>query len=228
MEHQELEEKVIEKPSLIGMIMNPREQFERIRENPKIIVALLVVTFLTIVGLLMMVSAMDFIENDPALAGMSEEELLIVSIIGQITFVVIGIFTPVVMISITAIIIFILAKIVRSDVSFKQLFSLGTYAYFISVLGFLLNGLVMMILKTGDPETLFTSLNSVVNAQGVLGALLSNFEVFNIWYLVVLAIGLQVVAKFSKGLSWSIVIAFFIIGAVFSMAGAAAGSVLGV
>lgn len=223
----EQQETRVEKPSLFGMIMNPREQFERIRENPKIIVALLIVTFLTIVGLLMMESGMD-LSDDPSLAGMSEEELLLVSIAGQIMFIIMGLFTPIVIILITTLVLFGLAKIVQSQVTFKQLFSMNTYAYLISVLGLVINGFVMMLVKPSNPDTYFTSLDSIINAEGVLRGLLSNFEVFNIWYLVVIAIGLQVVAKFSKKLSWSVVIAFFILSAVLSMVGAAAGSVLGV
>lgn len=223
----EQQETRVEKPSLFGMIMNPREQFERIRENPKIIVALLIVTFLTIVGLLMMESGMD-LSDDPSLAGMSEEELLLVSIAGQIMFIIMGLFTPIVIILITTLVLFGLAKIVQSQVTFKQLFSMNTYAYLISVLGLVINGFVMMLVKPSNPDTYFTSLDSIINAEGVLRGLLSNFEVFNIWYLVVIAIGLQVVAKFSKKLSWSVVIAFFILSAVLSMVGAAAGSAFGV
>ena len=62
MENREMENSVVEKPSLIGMIMNPTVQFERIRENPKILVAILIVTFLTVIGMLMMSSGMDIID----------------------------------------------------------------------------------------------------------------------------------------------------------------------
>ena len=78
----------------------------------------------------------------------------------------------------------------------------------ISALGILLNGLIFMILQVGDPEVYITSLNSIVHAEGVLGAFLGIVEVFSIWSLIITGIGLQVVAKFSKGLSWSIVVAF--------------------
>lgn len=228
MENREMENSVVEKPSLIGMIMNPTVQFERIRENPKILVAILIVTFLTVIGMLMMSSGMELPTDDPELAGMSEEELMVIAMISQVSFVIVGLFTPIFTIFISTVVLLIIAKIVRSEVSFKQLFSMNTYIYMISALGILLNGLIFMILQVGDPEVYITSLNSIVHAEGVLGEFLGIVEVFSIWSLIITGIGLQVVAKFSKGLSWSIVVAFFIVGAVFAMVSAALGSAFGV
>src|SRR5690625_3459566 len=92
--HVEGTEKKVEKPSLFGIIMNPREQFERIRENPKVLVSLIIVTLLTIVAMLLMVNNMNIFGNDPELAGLGEDEMMIVTLISQITFVIVGLFTP--------------------------------------------------------------------------------------------------------------------------------------
>ena len=122
MENREMENSVVEKPSLIGMIMNPTVQFERIRENPKILVAILIVTFLTVIGMLMMSSGMELPTDDPELAGMGEEELMVIAMISQVSFVIVGLFTPIFTIFISTVVLLIIAKIVRSEVSFKQLF----------------------------------------------------------------------------------------------------------
>lgn len=222
----ETEEKVVEKPSIFGMIMNPTDQFNRIRENPKIIVPLLIVTVLTAIGMALMFQSMDF-ANEPELAGMSEEELMVVTLISQISFVVVGIFTPVFMVLLSTVIFIIIAKIVRSEVSFKQLFSMNTYIFLISALSMIVNGLAFLLVNGGDPEILLTSLNSIIGATGVLGAFLSSIEVFSIWGLIITAIGLQVVAKFSKGLSWGVVIVLYIITTMFSMMAAGLSSLVG-
>src|SRR5690625_1226488 len=91
----ETEEIVVEKPSLFGMIMNPTEQFHRIRENPKIIVPLILVTILTAIGMLLMMQTMDFTETPELTMGVSEEELMFLTLVGQITFIIVGILTPV-------------------------------------------------------------------------------------------------------------------------------------
>ncbi|MEI3607273.1 Yip1 family protein [Pseudogracilibacillus sp. SE30717A] len=224
--NSEVEETIAEKPSLFGMIMNPKEQFERIRENPKVIVALIIVTLITTVGMLMMANGIDFV-NDPSLAGMPEEELMIVAMMSQIGFVIIGVVTPVFGILISAFIHWIISKIVHSEVSFKQLFSMNTYIFMISAISFILNGIVFMLIG-GEAEILFTSLNSIIGAKGILGAFLGSIEIFSIWALIITAIGLQVVAKFSKGLSWAVVIAFYIVGLVFQMISAGLNTMLGV
>lgn len=222
----EIEQPKLEKPSLFGMIMNPREQFEKIRENPKIIVALIIVTLLTIVGMLLMMNGIDFMD-DPALAGMSEEEMMMVTMFSQIGFVIVGVFTPVIGILIGSFVHFIIAKIVRSEATFKQLFSMNTYIFIISAISMIVNGIVFMMIG-GDPEKLFTSLNSIIGAEGILGAVLNSIEVFTIWGLIITAMGLQVVARFSKGLSWAVVIVFFIVGLIFQMISAGFNTMMGV
>lgn len=222
----EVEETRVEKPSLFGMIMNPREQFERIKQNPKIIVALIIVTLLTTVGMVMMANGIDFM-NDPTLAGMPEEELMMVAMISQIGFVIVGVFTPVFGILIAAFIHWIIGKIVHSEASFKQMFSMNTYIFVISAISFILNGIVFMLIG-GEAEILFTSLNSIIGAKGILGAFLGSIEIFSIWAYIITALGLQVVAKFSKGLSWAVVIVFYIVGLIFQMISAGLNTMLGV
>jgi len=222
----EEEKSQIVKPSLFGMVMNPTEQFQRLRENPKILVAIIVVTILTIIGTFMMLSGIDFLDQ-PELAEFSEEEKMMVAMIGQISFVVVGAFVPIFSILISTIVFIIIAKIVKTDVTFKQLFSMNTYIFIIGTIGILLNGIVFMLLG-GEEGTMFTSLNSVVGAESFLGVFLESLEVFSIWSLIITAIGLQIVAKFSKGLSWAVVIGFYIVGLTFQMISVGLSTMLGV
>lgn len=207
----------VEKPSLFGMILDPRTQFERIRMNPKVLVPFIIITVLTTIGMLLMMSQMDIIGDDPYLNSMGEEELMYMTIFTQIVSVITGIVTPAISILISTIVYFIIAKIVKSEVSFKQLFSMATFIYIISVLSLLLNSIAFFAVSNPDPNLYFTSLNSIVGAEGALGALLVSIEIFTIWGMILSAIGLQIVAKFSKGLSWGIVIAIYIIMTSFSM-----------
>lgn len=222
----EIEQPKLEKPSLFGMIMNPREQFERIRENPKIIVALIIVTVLTIVGMLLMMNGIDFMD-DPSLAGMSEEEMMMVAMVSQIGFVIVGVFTPIFTLLISAVVQIIIAKIVRSEVTFKQLFSMNTYIFIITAISILVNGIVFMAIG-GTAEIYFTSLNSIIGAEGILGAVFNSIEVFSIWTLIITALGLQIVARFSKGLSWTIVIVFYVVSLIFQMISAGLNTMMGV
>lgn len=217
----------LKKPSLIGMVMNPREQFERIRKNPKIIVALIVITVLSIISVLFTLQSMsEVLEQE--MVGISEEELMIFTIATQITAIVMATFTPAVSILITSGIYMLIAKIAQSDVTFKQMFSLFLYTSFITSLGSLINGFFSMFIAGTSPEVPLTSLNSIVGAEGVLGVTLSSIEVFTIWGIVLMAIGLQVVAKFSKGLAWGTVIAFFIISLLLGIGATVLSQTVGV
>lgn len=198
-------------PELLGMIMNPREQFERIRENPKIVVALIVVTLLALIAALFSFKGMEQI-LEAKLGAVSEEEMMILTIVTQISAVVTALFTPIVTVLISSAIYMLIAKIAQKDVTFKQLFSMFFYIAFINIgLNGFVNGFFSMFVKNANPEVALTSLNSIIGAEGVMGELLSSIEVFSIWGIVLTAMGLQIVAQFSKGLAWGTVIAFYII-----------------
>ncbi|MBO1002829.1 Yip1 family protein [Pseudogracilibacillus auburnensis] len=222
----EMEQTVKEKPSIFGMIMSPGEQFNRIRENPKIFVALLIVTALSIIGSILMVTGFDP-TTDPNLAGMSEDELMFVTMGAQIVLILTGLLSPVITVLVLSVIHIIVAKMTQSTVSFKQLFSMNSYIYMISALSFLLNGLVTLFVG-GNNEIYFTSLNSIIGAEGAFGAFLNYIEIFTIWKIIITALGLQIVARFSKTLSWSIVIAIFVIMVIFSMVTSGLSSMVGV
>src|SRR5699024_1874769 len=88
------EEPVIEKPSIFGMIMNPVMQFKRIKSNPKILVAMIIVTLFTALGMFMMRERI----NDTRMSGMDDMddiELLSLTTIANATVVIMGVFTPV-------------------------------------------------------------------------------------------------------------------------------------
>src|SRR5699024_178294 len=210
------EEPVIEKPSIFGMIMNPVMQFKRIKSNPKILVAMIIVTLFTALGMFMMTQGIDYTQQ-PGMDVMDENELMIMTTIANATVVIIGVFTPVFSVLVSSSIYFAVAKIAHRDVTFKQLFSMNTYIFVISTISMLVGG-------ASDTDTLFTSVNSIVGAEGALGGLLNNIEVFTIWDIIITALGLQVIAKFSKGLSWGIVLGIFVIMTGFTMLTSGAAS----
>ena len=221
-----MSEEVGKKPSIWGMIWSPTEQFERIKERPRIWGALGIVTLLFVIGMYLSTLGVG-LEGIPELEGIPAEELAAMSMFGTISMLVVGLFTPIVGILISTVIYLLIAKIARSEVSFKQLFSMNTYIMILSALSLLINGIGIALLG-GTAETLYTSLGSIIQAEGALGGLLNGLEVFGIWSVILSAIGLQKVADFSKGLAWTISIVFFAIGLIFSMIGAALSGLVGV
>lgn len=200
------------KPSMLGMIWSPGEQFDRIRQNPKIWVPLILVSILYAAGMFLMAVSMD--ASYLGLEGMSEAEAEMVMMFSRVGVAITGIFTPVVVALISGGIYMIFIKIAGSDATFKQIFSMNIYILVIGGIGLLVN-MALRAAIGGNPEIFITSLAGLMNSEkpGVLGSI----ELFSIWQSVVTAIGLHRVGGLSIGWAWGIAIAFFIIGIVFTL-----------
>ena len=210
------------KPSILGILWNPTEQFERIKERPRIWGALGIVIVLFVIG--MYLTSLGPI---PGLEGIPEEELATFKLIGTISMIVMGVLTPIIGALIGTLIYFLIAKIARSEVSFKQLFSMNIYIMIISALSIVINGIGIALLG-GTADTMYTSLGSIISVEGAMGGLFNSLELFTIWGVILTALGLVKVANFSKGLAWTIAIVFFAIGVIFSMIAAGFSGMVGV
>jgi len=215
------EETNLRKPSLFGIIWSPSEQFERIKDKPKIWAPLGIVTLLFILGMWLTSLGLDL-----SLEGIPEEDLEIAQAVGTVTLMIAGIISPIIGAFISTLIYLLISKIPGSNVTFKQLFSMNTHLMMISALSILVNG-IGIALFGGNAEILFTSLGSIVEVDGAMSGLFNSIEVFQIWGVILTAIGLNKVADFSKGLAWTVSIAFFVISVITAMVGAAGSGMVG-
>lgn len=214
MEKQVLDKNL--KPSLFGMFWSPREQFEKIRQNPRIWIPLMMVTILYIVAYTVL--AMSLKAEDLMLPGMTLAEAEMVVAISKATTVVSGFFVPVFTILISSVIYLIIVKIAKKDTTFKQLFSMNTHIMIIGAVGILLNYLIIVMIGGSSAEAVLTSLAGLFNSKSTV---LEMFELFSIWQFILTAIGLYKVGQLSKTASVIIVIIFFL----FSLSMAILGSV---
>ncbi|WP_251552425.1 Yip1 family protein [Neobacillus muris] len=203
-----------ETPSLIGMFTSPSEQFNRIKANPKIWLPLLVVSILYAIGLFFMVSAMDV--STLIDQGVPEDQADVILGITKVTVAITGIITPIIGALFSSVIHLVIAKAARSNVSFKQLYSMNIFIMVIGAAGLLLN-MVIRFAIGGNPETYVTSLAGLVNMEKPGG--LASIEVFGIWSTILTAFGLHKTAEFSKGLSWTVAIIFFLLSVAFGFLG---------
>src|SRR5699024_8941333 len=142
----------LEKPSLFGMFLEPKKQFERLKDNPIILVPFIIIAVLTTIGMFVMMSQIDFIAQDPELANMREHELMFVTIFTQFIFVITCILAAAASILVSSFVYFSVAKIVQSEVTSKQLFSINRFIYIISVLRLFMKALSFFSVATPDPE----------------------------------------------------------------------------
>ncbi|MBY0096862.1 YIP1 family protein [Mesobacillus maritimus] len=215
------EETIARKPSIFGIIWSPTEQFERIKERPKIWAPLGIVTLLFIVGMYLTSLGLEI-----ELEGIPEADLALAKAAGTFTLILVGIISPIFGAFISTLIYLLISKIPGSGVTFKKLFSMNTHLMMISALSVLVNG-VGIALFGGNAEIQFTSLGSLIEVEGALAGLFNSIEVFQIWGVILTAIGLHKVADFSKGLAWTVSIAFYVISVITAMVGAAASGMVG-
>jgi hypothetical protein len=203
-----------ENPSLLGMFSSPGVQFERIKQNPKIWVPLIIVSILYVIGTIFMALSVD----ESILAGQNipVDNVELALMITKVTVAITGIISPIFGVLIISALQLAIAKIANSSVSFKQLFSMNTFIMIIGATGLILNMAIRYAIG-GNFTIYITSLAGVLNQEkaGFLGSI----EVFGLWGVVLTAIGLHKTAQFSKGLAWTIAIAFFLIGIGFGLIG---------
>ncbi|WP_240377052.1 Yip1 family protein [Bacillus piscicola] len=206
-----MSDKTIEpKPSVLGMIGSPTEQFERIKKRPAIWIAMILVMVVSAISTWLIAMGVE----TPEIEGIPADEAAAFNAFGQAMALIGGLIGPLFSVLIASAIYMLIAKIAQSQVSFKQLFSMHTYIAVIGALGSLLNGIIIAVVG-GAPGIMYTSLGSLIGTEG--SAMLSGIEVFSIWQVILTAIGLQVVARFSKVLAWAIPLAFFVLGLLFSI-----------
>ncbi len=212
---EEIVEVKEEKPSLLGIITNPTEQFERIRKRPVFWGALIIVVLITMIGLWLTSLGVEL----PEFEGLSEEELAVGKVVGGISVALLGIVTTVISILFSTVLYLLIAKVNRSQVTFKQLFSMHTYIMLITSLSIAVNGIVIALLDNSYAENsaLFTSLGAFIKIDGPMGVLLNHIEIFGIWTLFLTVIGLQKVANFTKSQAWIVALIFFFVGMIFAM-----------
>jgi hypothetical protein len=105
-----------QKPSLLGMFTSPGEQFERIKQSPKIWVPLLIVSILYTIGMTLMALSMDastLIEQ-----GVPEDQVDLALGFTKVTVAITGILTPIIGVLISSTIHLIITKIASSPVTF--------------------------------------------------------------------------------------------------------------
>ncbi|OIJ18057.1 hypothetical protein BKP45_10670 [Anaerobacillus alkalidiazotrophicus] len=208
--HEKSKEIIVKlgKPSVFGMFLNPSEQFQKLKANPLVFVPLLLVTLLYTIAMAIIAFGTD---SSWLLAEIGPEDIEIfaeMEMFMRIMMLVTGVFIPVMGALIFAVVIIIVAKISKSEVTFRQLFSLAVFVSVIGGVGVLFNAIMTTLLGT-NPDIPFTSLASLFGEENV-SPLFISIEVFSIWQLIVAVVGLRKVANFGAALAWIVMILFTI------------------
>jgi len=181
---------------LARVFVAPGELFERLRERPVWLDALLLLVVLSLLATLLvprelMIEAMQAglgPEADPeageAIAEFAESGLFTVFRVGTAVL-----FPPLVTLAIAALLGFVYNLVLGGTASFRQLYSVTVHGYLVAQVGALV--MVPVLVATGDPNSRL-ALHLLVpglDPEGYPHRLLSGLDVFGLWTAVVLGIG---------------------------------------
>jgi hypothetical protein len=196
------------KPSIFGVITSPSQQFERMKEEAPMGMPLIIMMLLMAVtgALVSFISLNNPLLTNPELmptdfkipvgltVGVGAGGALVG---GTIMFFIVAAFYKVCMI------------IMGNDTTYKKVLVIVIYANIISTIGLLANALIALVL--GGYEATYTSLAPLFTDNQVLHTIASNFDIFKIWYYIVLGLGLHIVAGLSKNKAITLVLIIFIV-----------------
>ncbi|HDX9627861.1 TPA: YIP1 family protein [Bacillus cereus] len=197
------------KPSLLGMITSPGEQFERMKNSNAVWGAFWILSLLSGItgGLSTYVYSLT-----PESIKLNQE--LGVNVTPVMTFgagFVFGIIGMIIGFFISAAVYKVLMMLMSNDTSYKKLLTITVYSSIISLLGLLINTVLALILG-GSGKEFYTGLGPIFTSSGgAVKGIANSIEVFTIWGFVITWLGLQITAGLSKKKATILMVVFFIL-----------------
>jgi len=226
---------------IAGVLFAPAETFEDIARKPNILGPLLIIVLLGYVSTFFIVQRMDWNavmeaqmdamkKQNP---NMSQQDFDRVAKVSSAMGKVIGWISPlmgVVWYVILAGVLLLAFRMTGGEGNFQQALSTTLYAW----MPLLINGIILtiVIIARGsvDPTQMATVLKSNpaflvdMKEHAVLFSLLSTFDIFTIWTIILLIIGFAAVSKSSKAKSAAIVISLWVVFILIKIGFAAIGA----
>ncbi|RAS95517.1 hypothetical protein A6E21_09810 [Bacillus cereus] len=204
-----------EKPSLFGMITSPGLQFERMKTTEKVWGMFFIVALLQgLVGGLnsyITYTSPEMIEMQKKLGGeFAKQGSLASDVISSTIWGIVGVMIATLVV---AAIYKVFMMFYGNDTSYKKIVMIIVYADIVIVIGGLINGIIALILGAGP--TAYTSLGPLFDQGSLAYGIGNTIELFYLWNLVLIWLGLQVTAGLSKVKAAIPIIVLFIIKAGF-------------
>jgi hypothetical protein len=221
--------------TITGIFFEPGRVFESLRDRPRFLVAGLIVVVMTAVISLTIFQRIDMgqylrdkMDRSTRSAQQTEQQKEMGVKVGKIIWQALAVFVPI-WIAAGAALYLVGVLAFGGKISYSR--ALGVWVYSSlppAVLGTIIAVIVLLLKSpdTIDPEhLLMTNPGALMGPESskVLTALLTQFDVLRFYGLFLAALGLRKVARLSSGSAWTIVIGFWLIGAVFAIVGAVFG-----
>ncbi|MCU5114369.1 YIP1 family protein [Bacillus wiedmannii] len=197
------------KPSILGMITSPGEQFERMKNSNAVWGAFWILSLLS--GITGGIGTYVY-SLTPESIKLNQE--LGVNVTPVMTFgagFVFGVLGMIIGFFISAAVYKVLMMLMSNDTSYKKLLTITVYSSIVSLLGVLINAVLALILG-GSGKEFYTGLGPIfASSGGAVKGIANSIEVFTIWGFVITWLGLQITAGLSKKKATILMVIFFIL-----------------
>ncbi len=214
---------------IIGVLMSPSRTFADIVRKPDWIVPALLLLAVSYVTVFVISSRVDFasvyreaLEAQHMPPEQQEQALRVATAIGK-SFLFLGPLLGIGGIVIAAALLFLGLRLVGGQLTFLQAFAVTMYGWMPHVIGGILAIVVALTRKTIGMEELQTLVHSNpaflthMKTNPMLFNFLSSIDIFSIWTMVLLIIGLSIAAKVSKVKTAAVVIALWLVFVLFKV-----------
>ncbi|MDF9554415.1 Yip1 family protein [Bacillus tropicus] len=200
---------VSKKPSLLGMITSPGEQFERMKTKSPVWVAFLLFVLIGTIttAAVFYLSVVNSPEVAKELNGQDGQMVKWFALGGGAILGAIG--TPIGLF-IAAGFYKVIMMLMGNDTPYMKILSIYLYANLVFYIGGLLN-VALSLTFDGNGTDAYTSLAPLFEKGTVLNGIASSIEIFNIWSLILTGLGLHIVAGLSKKQATILIVIFFIL-----------------
>ena len=218
---------------IIGVFFSPNETFASIARQPDWVAPLLIILFLSLAAGFVFAQRVDFgagIRDAMEQRGNVPPDQVDRAVrIGTAAAKIFSYCAPVVSLVILLIIagVLLLAfRVMGGEGNFNQAFSVTCYAWMPGVIKSLLITIIVAVRNvsaTELPTVLRSNLAFLVplKENPLMFALLSKFDIFSIWVIILLIIGFAFVSGFSKAKSATIIISLWVVATLLSLIGPA-------
>lgn len=226
---------------IAGVLFAPAKTFEEIARRPDVLVPLIVIILISYLSTIVFMPRMDWDAMTAAQAeamqkknpNMSDDDIeqmgKFTKAFGQV-MAWIGPVLYVIWFLIVAGVLLLAFRLMGGEGTFKQAFSATVYSWFPLTINAIVMTIVVLARGKFDPMQAATIVKSNpaflvdMQEQPVLFSLLSSFDIFTIWTIVLLIFGFAALSKFSRGKAAAIVLTLWIVLIVIKVGFAALGA----
>ncbi len=219
---------------IAGVFFDPGATFASIVRKPDFVVPIGLIAFFAVIGGVLAGLRIDTaalmreaLQNNPRMSPeMIEKQAKFMGGFMKVAFFCAPFFSIISLVIIAGI-VFAAFKVFGGDGEFPQALSITAYAWMPMMIKGVLGTVLLLAKKSISLDMLKNPIASNIGyfismkAHPVLATFLSSFDLFSIWYLVLLTIGFAAMSRFSRTKSAAIIVSLWAVVVFFQVAGAA-------